>query len=294
MNAAVGLDVGGSFIKAVRLDADGEVVRTLREATPTTIEGILDASVALAKETGDGLPLGVGLAGLVDHVAGRLRWAPHLPGSDVPVRDLLQERLSVPVVVDNDANLAALAEHRLGAGAGAEALVMLTLGTGIGMGMVFGGRIYRGGGSAGEVAHVTAAVDGPQCACGRRGCWETLVSGTRLELDAQTVLGSSATPEDLVAAARGGHAAARRRLEEAGRWLGWGIEALVLVLDPDSIVIGGGPAAAGDLLLEPARRRLEATEGAGHRAATPLVTGILGADAGAIGAALAAREETRS
>ena len=191
------------------------------------------------------------------------------------------------------ANLAALAEQRQGAGVHAGALVMLTLGTGIGMGVVLGGRIYRGRGFAGEVGHVTAVADGAACACGRRGCWETLVSGSRLEEDARLVLGESATAADLVAAARQGDAAAIGRLEAAGSWLGWGIEMLVLVLDPDLVVIGGAAAEAGDLLLEPARRRLAATEGAAHRAGTPLVAGILGPDAGAIGAALAAAEEAQ-
>jgi glucokinase len=197
----------------------------------------------------------------------------------------------VAVTVDNDANLAALAESRMGVAAGLDPMIMLTLGTGIGMGIIISDRIYRGRGFAGEVGHVTVEPDGQPCACGRRGCWETRVSGRLLDAEARRLLGPGASAADLVETARAGDSPAIEALAEAGRWLAVGVEALALAMDPAMVVVGGAAARAGDLLLGPARTRLEATEGARHRKSLPLVAGILGADAGAIGAAILAGEE---
>lgn len=291
--SAVGVDVGGTFVKAVRLDSNREIVSRTRRPTPADPSEIIGAVASVATELGAGLPLGLGLAGLVDHEAGQLVWAPHLPGTAVDFRRPLMEKLGVPVTVDNDANMAALAEHRLGAGKGAEHMLMITLGTGIGMGAVLGGQVYRGRGHAGEVGHITIDTNGDQCACGRRGCWETKVSGTSFGADARELLGPEAKAEDLVEAALGGDEKAIARITEAGEWLAVGIETLVLALDPDVIVVGGAAAGAGDLLLDPVRRRLSVTEGAGHRPLAKMVPSALGQEAGAIGAAVAALEETQ-
>lgn len=287
---AVGVDVGGSRIKAVRLVGD-QVTDRSELPTPDTSAGIVSAVAELARALGEGEPLGVGLAGLVDAAEGRLVWGPHLPDEDVAVAAPLRDRLRVAVTVDNDANLAALAESRIGAAAGRDPVVMLTLGTGIGMGIIISGQIYRGSGFAGEAGHVTVEPDGLTCACGRKGCWETRVSGRRLDAEARRLLGSGATAVDLVEAGRAGNPAAVEVLAEAGRWLAVGVEALALVLDPAIVVIGGAAAGAGDLLLGPTRSRLERTEGARHRRSLLLAPGILGADAGAIGAAIRAGEE---
>jgi glucokinase len=288
--AAVGVDVGGTRIKAVRLVEDQVVDRSEVE-TPRTPDGIVAAVAALSAALGEGLPLGVGLAGLVDVREGKLVWGPHLPGEDVAVADPLRRSLGVAVTVDNDANLAALAESRMGVAAGLDPMIMLTLGTGIGMGIIISDRIYRGRGFAGEVGHVTVEPDGQPCACGRRGCWETRVSGRRLDAEARRLLGPGALAADLVETARAGDPPAIEALAEAGRWLAVGVEALALALDPAMVVVGGAAVRAGDLLLGPARTRLEATEGARHRKSLPLLAGILGADAGAIGAAILAGEE---
>lgn len=290
MTATVGVDVGGTFIKAVRRAGDGNIDRHLRRPTPRTAEGILDEVAETASTLGEGLAIGVGLAGLVDHDRGTLVWAPHLPGEGVEVA-ALSERLGAAVVVDNDANCAAVAEHRQGAARGADHVVMLTVGTGIGMGLVIDGHIHRGRAHAGEAGHMTVDPDGARCACGRRGCWETKVSGLRLDGTALELLGEGTSAADLIDAARAGHPPAKAAVEEAGSWLGVGIETLVLALDPDVVVVGGA-AAQADLLLEPARRRLMRTEGAGHRAPPPVRAGILGPDAGAVGAAICASEET--
>lgn len=286
------MDVGGTRIKAVRLVADRVVGRAERN-TPATAEEVVAAIAELAQSLGEGDPLGVGLAGLVDVETGTLVWGPHLPGEGVAVAEPLRRRLDVEVTVDNDANLAALAESRIGAAAGADPVVMLTLGTGIGMGIVICGQIYRGSGFAGEVGHVTVDPGGDRCACGRRGCWETRVSGRRLDAEARRLLGDAASATDLVDAARAGVTGALEVLADAGRWLAVGVEALVLALDPAVVVVGGAAAGAGDLLLGPARARLESTEGAHHRRSLALTAGILGADAGAIGAAIRAGEEQK-
>ena len=291
--SAVGVDVGGTFVKAVRLGSGREVVARTRRPTPEAPSEIIDVVEEVAAELGPGLPLGLGLAGLVDHDAGQLVWAPPLPGTSVDVRTPLAERLGVPVVVDNDANMAALAEHRLGAGQGSDHMLMITLGTGIGMGAILGGQIYRGRGHAGEVGHITIDTNGDACACGRKGCWETKVSGTRFGNDARSILGPDARAEDLVQAALEGNEEAREAINDAGEWLAVGLETLVLVFDPDVIVIGGAAAGAGDLLLDPVRRRLSETEGAGHRPLAKVVPSVLGPEAGAVGAAVAALEEAR-
>jgi glucokinase len=285
MKAAVGIDIGGSNVKAVRL-REGEIEERAVRSTPTTFAAILEVASDMATGLGSGLPLGVGLAGLVDHRSGVLVWAPHLPGEEVAVSAPLGERLGVDVTVDNDANLASYGEHVAGGGRGTTLTV--TVGTGIGMGVVVDGEIFHGRAHAGEVGHVTVEPNGAPCPCGRRGCWETLVSGRRLTSDAVAVLGAGSDVSDLVSAAIEGHPAAAARLAGAGRWLAWGIEGLVLAFDPDEVVLGGGVAAAGDYLLDPVRRRLAATEGAGRRRSTTVRVGILGPYAGAIGAAMAA------
>lgn len=287
---AVGIDIGGTSIKGVRLE-DGRVVERADRPTPRAAVDLVDSVEALARALGKGMPVGVGAAGLVDHARGVLVWAPHLPGENLELAAPLAARLAVPVVVDNDANLAALAEHRLGAAAWADPVLMVTLGTGIGLGIVLGGEIFRGRGHAGEAGHVTVDPHGEVCACGRRGCWETLVSGARLDRDARRLLGAGSSASDLVAAARGGDPAAEKALAEAGHWLARGIEALVLVFDPAAVVVGGAAAGAGDFLLDPVRELLARTEGASHRDPVLLTTGILGSDAGAIGAAICAAEE---
>lgn len=286
----VGVDVGGTFVKAI-LWSHG-VARRGQRRTPDTVEGMLEVVEETAESLGPGLPVGVGLAGLVDHRRGVLVWAPHLPGEEVEVRGVLEERLGVPVQVDNDANFAAVAEHRVGIAVGRDPVMMITLGTGIGMGMIARGKLFHGQAYAGEVGHITVEPNGEPCACGRRGCWETKVSGSRLEADAAVALGAGSTANDLVDAAYRGHREAAGRLAEAGEWLARGIETLVLALDPQLVVVGGAAAQAGDLLLAPVRRRLAHTEGSRHRDST-VVAGILGPDAGAIGAAIAAEETFR-
>ncbi len=233
----------------------------------------------LEARDGEVVAVGVGLPGLVDR-RGRLRHAPHLPGVvDLDVAGPLAEATGLPVVADNDATCALVAEHRLGAARGVHDAVLVTLGTGIGAGLLLGGRVQRGAsGFAGEVGHMVVEVGGRACPCGRRGCWERYASGSALE--------------HLVAEAP----SSRPDAEVLGQLAGWvalGLANLVQVLDVERVVVGGGLAALGEALLAPVRAALAAAaEAAGGRVRPPVtVLGAeLGEQAGAVGAALLARE----
>ncbi len=211
------------------------------------------------------------------------------------------------MLIENDANFAVLAEHRLGAARGYGDVVMVTLGTGIGGGIVIGGRVQVGSaGFAGEIGHMVVDPAGPACPCGRRGCWERFASGAGLGVLAREAalagrLGEvvrlaggdpeSVRGEDVSAAAAAGDPAARRVIEEVGWWIGFGLANLAGVLDPECFVLGGGVVQAGDLLVESARATFaELVEGADRRPLAAVVPAAFGERAGAVGAALAARQ----
>jgi glucokinase len=233
--------------------------------------------------------------------------AVNLPLVDVPIRDLLRERLGLPVFVDNDANVAALAEHRFGAARGTENAVMITVGTGIGGGIVLGGRLYRGSiGAGAELGHMVVDLDGPPCQgnCPNRGCIEAIASGTALaregraaaERASDSVLakalaaGGELDGKAVTDAALSGDEAAREVVALIGSRLGVAFANLANIFEPEVIVVGGGVIAAGELLLEPARRELRARALPPMRE-TPIVPAKLGSEAGMIGAATMAMIE---
>ena len=288
----VGVDVGGSKVLGVEVDATGAVRRTARTTTPgrsAAAHEVDDALTRVVDEVADGRPVaavGVSAAALVDD-EGAVRFSTHLPWRDRAVRAGLEQRWQVPVVVENDARCALLAERALGAARGADDVVLVTVGTGIGGAVVIGGSPVRGRhGMAGELGHQQAVPGGLPCECGLRGCWEQYVSGralVRLLADARPDLGSG---PDVTAAAVAGDPDARAALATVGDRLGVGLAALVSALDPALVVIGGGVSAAGDLLLEPARAALRrAVYAGGHRDLPAVVPAALGPRAGAVGAA---------
>lgn len=319
--SSIGVDVGGTRVKAGLVDADGAVLVTAQRPTPgrTAPDAVLERTLLsaiqelladpAAKDRGvDGV--GVAVAGLVDETRGTVVYAPHLPWRDVPLRDRLAARLHLPVVVDNDANAAAWAEHRFGAGRGESHLLMLTLGTGIGGAVLTEGRLQRGRhGLAGELGHVRVVPEGRVCPCGNRGCWEQYVSGTVLRREGQELVrrGGAASAaltaacggdpdrlqgDDVTRLARQGDPASAAVLAVAGRWLGTGLAAAVATLDPGTVVIGGGLSEAGDLLLDPARAALaEQLLGRGHRPVPAVEPAALGVGAGLVGAADLARSQ---
>lgn len=302
---SIGVDVGGTKLLAVRIEDDGSVVDERRTATLDDGRLMVAGIAATVREltAGEAVPAcGVGIAGLVDHEAGTFVWGPHVAGVNVPVREQLQSELGIAVAVDNDANTTALAEHRLGAGRGSEAMLLLTLGTGIGGAMVFGGSVYRGRAFAGEFGH-TPLVDGVnECACGRRGCWETEAAGPALERMAQDSIASdpagslahsigdqAVTGPAITAAALAGEPQAIALINQVGRAFGRGLSSLISIFDPDRVVIGGGLGSIGEILLDPIRQSANETRyAANHNELPPIVPAELGGRAGAIGAGLLA------
>lgn len=295
----VGVDVGGTKVLAVELAADpGDVVvtRSTQVAMPgrSASDGDVEEAVVRAVlDVAAGRPLsgvGVSAAGLVDRAGERVRFAAHLPWRDAPVRDRLAERIGVPVVLDNDANCAAHAELVAGALRGASSALLVTVGTGIGGAVVLDRRVVRGAnGMAGEFGHVQVVPDGLACECGLRGCWEQYCSGRALERVTRVALGSHLDGPEVAALARDGHPVAREAFATVGTWLGVGIAGLVSAFDPEQVVVGGGVATVGDLLLEPARRGLlDSLQATSYRVVPPVLPTRFGPEAGAVGAALLA------
>lgn len=309
MRAAIGIDVGGTKVAGMLVSEDGTVLeRRVADSPAQDVDEIMATIHSVAaglREAGDAVAIGIGAAGMVDFEAGAMRWAPNLAWSEVAIRDLVAERAGLPTLVDNDANCAAWGEHRFGAGRDFAHLLCVTVGTGIGGGLILDGRLYRGAhGFAAEIGHIVVEPGGPPCGCGNQGCWEQVASGRALDrlgteaaalhpdgAIARAAAGERVTGRHVTAAARAGDAIAADIFEQVGERLGEGIAGLVNVLDPQAVVVGGGVAVEGDLLLEPARKRfLETVEAAAHRPEVPILAAALGNEAGAIGAADLARE----
>ncbi len=298
----IAVDCGGSNVRTALADSAGTLERVAEAGTPEHLDQLAAVIVGLIGDPQPAVAIGIGVAGLVDVDTRTLRWMPHRPGTDLALGADVEGRLGLPVVVDNDANLAALAEATRGAGVGYRMVLGVTVGTGIGGGLVIDGVIERGRAHLGEVGHMTVDPSGPQCSCGRRGCWEALASGTALDRAARFIaiaepngpLGLEAAQGEvsgasLVAAATDGYGAAVEALESVAAAFGRGLGSLVSLLDPDIIVVGGGVGAIGDAFLEPARRAMmTATPGREHRRETPVAFAGFGQDAGLVGAALAA------
>jgi glucokinase len=304
-----GIDLGGTKILGVAVDPEDptHVLAEARVLTPRGAEPVVEALAAVAErlqdEVGPFRAVGVGAAGLVDR-SGVLRHGPNLPGvADLDVAGSLGGRLGVPVAVDNDATCATWAEARIGAAAGARHAVLVTLGTGIGGGIIAEGRRMRGAyGFAGEPGHMCVDPQGPRCPCGRRGCWERFASGSglaRLARDAAfagripgvvALAGGDAEDvrgEHVTRAAATGDSGAIGVMDDFGWWVALGVAALVNVLDPEVVVIGGGLVAAGDLLLVPTRAAYrDLVLAPSHRPPVEIRAAALGERAGAVGAAL--------
>jgi glucokinase len=248
----------------------------------------------------DVVAAGLGIPATIDHDRGIAISAVNLSITDLPLRDLMQERIGLPVFVDNDANVAALAEHLYGAGRGAQNVVLLTVGTGIGGGLILNGEIYRGStGAAAELGHIVVEEDGPPCQgnCPNHGCVEALASGTAIakagkaaaESDPGSALGKALaagpiTGKTVTELALAGDGPAREIVAEAGRHLGVALSSLANIFDPDVFVIGGGVSVVGDLLLDPARAELR-SRALPPQNERPVKLAELGPDAGMIGAA---------
>ncbi len=309
---AIGADLGGTKMLVGVVEEGPRVLHRSEEASfGRSTDEVLDTMQAELERAlvacPDARAAGLGIPCTIDQARGVAIQAVNLPIQDIPVRDIMAERLGIPVVIDNDANVAALAEHRWGAARGATNAVVLTIGTGIGGGLIIDGNVYRGSTGAGpELGHMVIDVDGPPCQgnCPNHGCAEAVASGTALGREAREAAernpdsalgrmlaaGEEVNGRAATVAAIAGDEAARAAIEVIGRRLGAFASGLANVFEPDVIVFGGGVMAAGDLLLDPIREEVRARSLAPMNQ-TPIAAAGLGHEAGMIGAATMAMIE---
>lgn len=286
----VGVDVGGTKIAGAVVARDSSVRASATLPTPIAGAELLDAVVALVEglrhDAGEEVAaVGVGIPSLIDSRTGIVQMTVNADLAQVDVRGVLTDRLGVPICVDNDGNLAALGEHRVGAARDVGDTVLVALGTGVGGGIIVNGAIMRGGsGTGAEIGHMVVQADGPRCQrnCPNRGCLETMASGTAIARDA----GRPAA--QVVELARAGDAEALAVLDRAGRFLGVGLANLANIFNPDAFVVGGGVAvSAGELILGPAVDEYR-SRALPPNATAPVLPAELGSGAGMIGAGLLA------
>jgi glucokinase len=293
----IGIDIGGTNIKAALTDVVGTVLEAASAPTPDKLPQLIETIAGLANVFQSKTPVsavGVGVAGLRNSRTHRIEVSPNLPCvREVNLEERLTEVLGLPVVTENDANAAAYGEWVSGAGKGLQHLVYITLGTGLGCALILDGRLFRGvSGYAGELGHTAMEVEGRPCACGSRGCLETRVSATGIvqttrEKDPQTKLNSA---EAVYRAATAGDAVARSVFAETGRFLGLTCANVINLLNPQAIVIGGGVMASGELLLAAAREEVQRRAFRSSARDCEIVQSQLWPDAGTIGAAMLARD----
>ncbi|MGK5499548.1 ROK family glucokinase [Streptomyces sp. URMC 125] len=312
MGLTIGVDIGGTKIAAGVVDEEGAILETSTVPTPPTADGVIDAIAEAVREvsTGHGVEaVGIGAAGYVDDKRATVLFAPNINWRNEALKDKVEQRVGLPVVVENDANAAAWGEYRFGAGKGHDDVVCITLGTGLGGGIIIGGRLHRGRfGVAAEFGHIRVVPDGLLCGCGSQGCWEQYASGRALVRYARQR--AAATPENagillslgdgtpesiegrhISQAARQGCPVAVDSFRELARWAGAGLADLASLFDPSAFIVGGGVSDEGDLVLEPIRksfrRWLVGSQGRPH---AQVLAARLGGRAGLVGAADLARQ----
>jgi glucokinase len=292
----IGVDVGGTKILAAVVTRQGTI--EARHERPTAVESEkallaeLDAAVEeLRAEQPDVAALGFGLPSRIDQRSGRAIASVNIPLEDFPFRSRMTERHGLPVAIDNDANAATIGEWHAGAARGKRHVVMLTLGTGVGGGLILDGRPYRGAtGGGAELGHIVVEYDGPPCACGGHGHLESVAAGPAADRAARKLYGPGANAHELVRRGQAGETKAVDALAEIGKRLGAGIASFLNTFEPELVVIGGGFAAAGELVLGPAREVIAREALAPIMDTAPVVLAELGPDAGVIGAGMIAFE----
>lgn len=304
LNHRAGLVIGTKLTEthavAALTDLNAEIVA--RHETPLGSDHSPEAVVAALGQTVTELRslhpnqpvfgVGVGMAGGIDRRTGMVRFSPFFGWHDVPLRTMLEKRLGLPVVVENDVNTLTMAEKWFGTGSEVTDFLVITLGRGIGMGMVLNGQLYRGGcGGGGEFGHITMVPGGPLCDCGKRGCLEALVSEPSIQRLMHSALGREVTIDEAVDMARQGDATAQTIFATAGRTLGMAIADLVNIFNPPLLVVGGEGTRALDLLFEPLQDALKANCFDGFFEDMRLVVEPWGDDAWARGAASLMLEE---
>ncbi|GAB3464011.1 ROK family protein [Actinophytocola sediminis] len=308
----IGVDIGGTSVRAGVVDRYGTVLDTARAPTPTS-EAALEAAIVAAV---GGLAarhrvsaVGLAVAGFVATDRRSVMFAPHLAWRDAPVADRISERLGLPVVLEHDANAAVFAEHRFGAARGAGVALLVAVGTGIGGGLLLDGKVFRGAyGVAPELGHLSLVPGGRPCPCGKTGCWERYCSGTALATTAVELLARhpgrstvldrevagdkrAVTGRKVAAAAKDGDPLAQRAMAELATWLGEGLALVADIYDPEIVVIAGGVSESATLFLDDAREHYKRrVTGAGYRPLARIRTAQLGDDAALVGAATLAAE----
>ena len=278
----IGIDVGGTKCLGVAVDDDGKVVQQYRLPTPHA-DALCDTLVEIVAQLGEFKSIGIGVPGLISP-EGVIRASPNLVGAkELALRQMMQDRLSKKVLVENDATCAALGEWKSGAAQGATDAWVITLGTGIGGGFISSSVLQRGAhGFAGEVGHMVVDPDGPLCPCGRNGCWERYASGNGL-----SYLANGEKGEDVLSRAKDGAADAIDVVDTFAKWVALGLVNLTNMTDPDVIVVGGGVIVSADVVMPRIAHWFEQLlYSPKHRAHPRLVAAQLGEQAGAIGAAM--------
>ena len=309
---AIGIDLGGTYTKLALVDTNGRVSHRSKLSTTAygTRAGLVGAIVAEVRamlwkaslSPKKVLGVGIGVPGIVDFRRGHVYYLTNVPGwKDTPLKKMLEAKLSLPVLVDNDVNLMALGESRFGAGKGAENLVCITLGTGVGGGIIIGGDLYRGSSfSAGEVGHMPLKEEGLPCGCGSYGCLERYVGNRYIvnELKAKIRRGSptiikklvngdlsALTPEVISKAAQKRDRLSIDFWDTVGERIGVTLAGIVNLLNPERIIIGGGVADAGEFLFKSIRKTVNERALPVPGKAVKILKAKLGNDAGIIGAA---------
>jgi glucokinase len=312
MGLTIGVDIGGTKIAAGVVDGEGTILDTSQVPTPQTPDGVIDAIADAVHAVSAGYDVhavGIGAAGYVDNKRATVLFAPNINWRHEALKDKVEQRVSLPVVVENDANAAAWGEYRFGAGQGHDDVVCITLGTGLGGGIIIGGKLHRGRfGVAGEFGHIRVVPDGLLCGCGSQGCWEQYASGRALVRYARQR--AAATPENakillglgdgspaaiegkhVSEAARAGDLVAVDSFRELARWAGAGLADLASLFDPSAFIVGGGVSDEGDLVLEPIRKSFRRwLVGNQWRPHAQVLAAQLGGKAGLVGAADLARQ----
>lgn len=314
MGKRIGIDVGGTNVKIALVDKSGKIIYS--NSVPTyakmgyeyTVNNIKQAIKDLMKETNttakdiDGI--GFDFPGQVDYKTGVVKLAPNIPGwVNVPIAQMIEEEFHIPTRIDNDVRCAALGEMKFGAGQGCENFVCITVGTGIGSGLVVNGQLVRGASNAaGEIGHIKLQMkDGLICGCGDTGCLEAYASGPSIVAMAQDYIkggkstkfremaaaeGGEITPYMVAKAAEAGDPVAKRIFAIVGEYIGIGLTSVINLLNPEKVIIGGGVAEAGDLLLDPIRKTIKERTMVVAGSAVEIVPAQLGNSAGVIGASM--------
>lgn len=314
MGKRIGIDVGGTNVKIALVDKSGKIIYS--NSVPTyakmgyeyTVNNIKQAIKDLMKETNttakdiDGI--GFDFPGQVDYKTGVVKLAPNIPGwVNVPIAQMIEEEFHIPTRIDNDVRCAALGEMKFGAGQGCENFVCITVGTGIGSGLVVNGQLVRGASNAaGEIGHIKLQMkDGLICGCGDTGCLEAYASGPSIVAMAQDYIkggkstkfremaaaeGGEITPYMVAKAAEAGDPVAKRIFAIVGEYIGIGLTSVINLLNPEKVIIGGGVAEAGDLLLDPIRKTIKERAMVVAGSAVEIVPAQLSNSAGVIGASM--------